>query len=313
MRTRFTVATVLVCLTSPIPLAATRPLQAAEIAVNPHAPAEFLITNQVLRPREKVPPLGANNWGACGAIEWAANNFVRNSGNEPVYWRNMHRAKKCGSNWFEIDGPGTSWWDLWTSGLFSGANLRIYRLVDKAGNPLPEKDGYLDLQQADHVQFVGRAQVIPEGSPNFPDGGWIANTYCNPFPNAWIRHGNLSVTDAAALENGRTYWYTVVAVGADNQESDHANEAAATPKAGADTPPHLLIVGDGDKVPELQAGSGIDFAPAYSAASRPIGGRCSMPAADRSSCPPASRSTPPRAESPARRKPRCRNCACSCA
>lgn len=261
MRMRLSLAPLLVCLAIPGDAALTRTAPAAEMAAAPNAPAEFVITNQVLRPREKVPPLGVNNWGGCGAVEWAANNFVRNAGNEPVYWRNMHRAKNCGSNWFEIDGPGTSWWDLWNSGLFSGADLRIYRLVDQAGKPLPEKGDYLDIEKADHVEFVGRAQVIPEGTPNFPDGGWIANVYCSPFPNGWIRHGNLSVTDAAALENGRAYWYTVVAVGADNQESENANEAEATPQAGADSTPHILIVGDDDKVPEWKAGRGMDFTP----------------------------------------------------
>jgi hypothetical protein len=102
-------------------------------AADPPAPAELVVTTTVARPAEKVPPLGPNGWGGCGAVEWAANNFVRNAGNEPVYWRNLHRVKDCGPGWFEIDGPGTSWWDLWASGFLSGASLRIYRLVDKDG------------------------------------------------------------------------------------------------------------------------------------------------------------------------------------
>lgn len=261
MRIRLCFSILLLGLVSLGNLALSGSAPAAEAAADPHAPAEFVVTDTVLRPREKVPPLGANGWGRCGAVEWAANNFVRNSGNEPVYWRNMHRAKNAGPNWFEIDGPGTSWWDLWNSGLLSGASLRIYRLVDKDGKSLPEKGDYLDVEKADHVEFVGRAQVIPEGSPEFPDGGWIANVYCHPFPNGWIRHGNLSVTDASGLENDREYWYTVVAVGTDNQESDNANEANATPQAGAATPPHVMIAGDGDKVPDLKAGVGMEFTP----------------------------------------------------
>ena len=67
-------------------------LLAADAAANPDAAAEFVITTQVLRPRDKVPALGANDWGRCGAVEWAANNFVHNSGNEPIYWRNLHRV-----------------------------------------------------------------------------------------------------------------------------------------------------------------------------------------------------------------------------
>lgn len=261
MKIRLCISILWLGLLAPGSVTSSGTARAAEVAANPNAAAEFVVTDTVLRPREKVPPLGANNWGGCGAIEWAANNFVRNAGNEPVYWRNMHRAKNVGPNWFEIDGPGTSWWDLWNSGLLSGARLRIYRLVDKDGKPLPEKGDYLDVAKADHVEFVGRAQVMPEGAPGFPDGGWIANVYCHPFPNAWIRHGNLRVTDASGLENGRTYWYTVVAVGADNQESDHANEVSATPQAGAATPPHVMIAGDGDKVPELTAGVRMEFTP----------------------------------------------------
>ncbi len=240
---------------------------AQQAPANPAAPAEFAITERVLRPRDKVPPLGVNNWGRCGAIEWAANNFVHNSGNEPVTWRNLHRVMNAGPNWFEIDGPGTSWYDLWGNGFLSGADLRIYRLVDAAGNPLPEAGNYLDLTQADRVALVGKARVVPEGAKEFPDGGWIATRYADVHPNAWVRHGNLAAADASAVENGRTYWYVVVAVSADNQESAVSNEVSATPTAGAPTPPRVLVVGDGDKLPALRAGARFEFTP------RTFGGR----------------------------------------
>jgi len=229
----------------------------------PDAPAQFVITSKVLRPQAKVPPLGANTWGRCGAIEWAANNFVHNSGNEPIHWRNLHRVKECGPNWFEIDGPGTSWWQLWGNGLLSGASLRIYRLVDRDGKSLPlnPEGNYLDLAKADHVEFVGKSQVIPEGTEGFPDGGWIANPYASPYPNAWIRHGNLSCTDCSGVENGRTYWYAIVAVGPDNQESEISNEVSVTPKAGIDTPPHVLVASDGDNLPAIKPGQGFEFTP----------------------------------------------------
>jgi len=227
---------------------------------NPDAPADIAVRDTVLRPRDKVPPLGANGWGRCGAVEWAANNFVHNSGNEPIHWRNLHRAIKVGPNWFEIDGGGASWYDLWASGFLSGANVRIYRLVDKEGKSLPLKGDYLDLALADHVKFVGNAKVIPEGSPGFPDGGWVVSTYGDVYPNAWIRHGNLTVTDASAVENGKTCWYTVVAVGAGNEESDLANEVSATPQAGLDAPPRILIVKE-DNLPPLLPGKSFEFAP----------------------------------------------------
>ena len=30
--------------------------------------------------------------------------------------------------------------------------------------------------------LAGKARVVPEGSPGFPDGGWIANTVHDAFP-----------------------------------------------------------------------------------------------------------------------------------
>jgi hypothetical protein len=136
-------------------------LSRPNITVDPNASAEFTITDTVLRPRDKLPELAANCWGGVGAVEWAANNFVRNSGNEPIYWRDLHRVMKCGPNWFEIDDPGTSWWDLRASGFLSGADLRINRLVDKAGKSLPlNKEGnYPDVSTGPPPRGVGPLSV----------------------------------------------------------------------------------------------------------------------------------------------------------
>ena len=253
-------------------LALVQSIAASTQAAEPNAPAELVVTTNVLRPRDKVPPLGANTWGRCGAVEWAANNFVHNPGNEPIYWRNLHRVANCGPNWFEIDGPGTSWWDLWGNGFLSGADLRIYRLVDADGKSVPlSKDGkYLEVSKADHVVCVGKAQVIPAGTKDFPDGGWIASRYAVVFPNAWIRHGNLSCTDGSGVENSRTYWYAAVAVGANSEESDLSNEVSATPQADLDTPPHILIEKDGDQLPALKAGGPFEFTPKVRGGEAPL-------------------------------------------
>lgn len=246
-------------------------LSAPKSTADPNAPAEITINDTVLRPREKVPPLAANTWGGCGAIEWAANNFVHGSGNEPVYWRDLHRVMQCGPNWFEIDGPGTSWYDLRANGFLSGADLRIYRLVDNSGKSLPiNKAGtYLDISTADHVLLVGKGQIVPEGQDNLPDGGWVCTRYGDVFPNNWIRHGNLTTTDAQEPQNGRTYWYAVVAVTADGKESAISNEVEATPQAGIDNPPHLLQLPE-DETLEMKAGQPFQFTPKVFAGTAPL-------------------------------------------
>ncbi|MCX5683660.1 MAG: Ig domain-containing protein [Planctomycetota bacterium] len=272
MRTRLVIGCFVLLATWTPPAPGAVPAAPAQVSANPTAPAEFTITTTVVRPREKVPPIGANTWGRCGAVEWAANNFVRNSGNEPVYWRNLHRVKDCGPNWLEIDGPGTSWYDLWGNGFLSGADLRIYRLVDKDGKPLaPNARGdNIDAAAADRAVFVGKAQIIPAGTKDFPDGGWVANRYAVVYPNAMVRHGNLAATDNSGVENGRTYWYVVVALGAGDAESELSNEASAAPAAGADTLPHLLVVKDGDPALALKAGAAFDLAPKVCGGQSPL-------------------------------------------
>jgi hypothetical protein len=247
----------LACLSGAMPALAA----AAGGAADPNAPAAFTVTDTVLRPAAKLPPLAANNWGGCGAVEWAANNFVTDSGNEPVYWRDLHRIMKCGPGWFDIDGPGTSWYDLRASGFLSGADLRIYRLVDKDGKPLPlNKEGtYPDMSVADHVVLVGKGRIVPEGDAKLPDGGWVCTKYGDVYPNAWIRHGNLTATDTQPL-NGRKYWYAVVAVSAGGTESDISNEVGIAPQAGIDNPPHLMQVPE-DKPIAALPGKAVEFTP----------------------------------------------------
>lgn len=226
--------------------------------------ARFTVTQSILAPAAKAMPLGANGWGGVGGVEWAANNFVQNAGNEPVVWRNLHRATNVGPNWFEIDGGGVSWFDLWGNGFLSGADVRIYRLVDKEGRPLPEKDGYLDLSKAERPVRVGTAKVLPVGSPGFPDGGWVVTQYAAVQSNS-IR--GTSAVDAAGVVPGRTYWYAVRALAPDGSESPFSAEVSAVPATGVGGPQFVLMPNE-NGVP-LKAGQDIWWTPRFSGGTPP--------------------------------------------
>lgn len=199
--------------------------------------AEVTIHPEVMRQAASVPPLGANDFGRMGAMDWAANNFIPNPGNEPVVWRNLHRVRTVAEDGsLTIDGGGMSWYQLWASGFLSGARVRIYRLADAQGQPLPVENGNLDARRADRFVKVGDAQVAPEGTVGLPDGGWIVETYANLAAGMKLAPSARSFTDRY-VQNGRTYWYTVVAMGPDNKESEFAGEASATPRAGAGAAP----------------------------------------------------------------------------
>ncbi|MEZ0297736.1 MAG: hypothetical protein ACAI35_14905 [Candidatus Methylacidiphilales bacterium] len=154
-------------------------LPLAGVRADVNSPAEFIVTADVAKPSAKVPPIGANDFGGPNGGEYAVNNFIRNGGNEPIAWKNMHRAMNVEGKSFELDGGSgkTSWYDLWNDGLFSGARVRVYRIVDKAGNPLPiNKMGkYLELTTADRVVLVGTTHVIKPGEEGFPKGGWVVS------------------------------------------------------------------------------------------------------------------------------------------
>ena len=201
------------------------------------APAEITVSPDVLRPAAAAPPLGVNDCGRMGAMDWAANNFIPNPGNEPVVWRNLHRVRTVADDGsLTIDGGGESWYQLWASGFLSGAKARVYRLVDAQGQPLPAENGNLDARKAARFVKVADTRVAPEGTPGLPDGGWIVESYAAVHDGAKLKPDRRSFTDTG-LQNGRTYWYTVVALGTGNMESDDAGEASATPHAGAGAPP----------------------------------------------------------------------------
>ena len=107
---------------------------------------------------------GSQQLGAGGIGGMGRQQLCLQSRQRADLLKNSHRVTKCGDNWFEIDGPGTSWYDLWTSGFLSGVDLRIYRLVDKDGKSLPVVNDYLDIDKADHPILVGTTKIIPVGA-----------------------------------------------------------------------------------------------------------------------------------------------------
>jgi hypothetical protein len=221
--------------------------------------AEVVVSSLALRSAEQAPPLGVNSFGGMGGIDWATNNFLPNPGNEPVVWRNLHRVRSVAADGLlTIDGGGTSWYQLWNSGFLSGADVRIYRLVDAEGRPLPLVGGNPDPARAVRMVLVGRTRVAPEGAPGLPDGGWLAESWGSPHPNLRFAAANCSVTDLTP-ENGREYWYSVVAIGADGKESALAEAVSATPRAGADAGP-VLHLPAGDHVKDAVPGAPLRLA-----------------------------------------------------
>ena len=225
-------------------------LSALAITLAAVEPAQVVVGTQVLRPAELVPPLGVNGFGGMGSNNWAANNLIPNPGNEPVVWRNLHRVRSVAADGLiTIDGGGVSWYQLWASGFLSGGKVRIYRLADAQGQALPVANGDIDADRASRLVKVGETQVVPEGAPGLPDGGWLVESYGPVHPTSSIDGRNLSVTDTM-VQNGRTYWYTVVTISADGTESELAAEVNATPKTGADAGPAILMPAE-DKLPDM--------------------------------------------------------------
>jgi len=145
-------------------------------AANLSVEAKFEVTNQIERPANKVPPLGANNSGGR-AINYANNNFFNNPGNEPLHWQSMFRAMNIEGKSFELDGQSTSFYDLWYDGFLSGAKVRIYRIVDKDGHTLPPGSNpalhVQNMANADRVILAGTTHILAPGEEGFPNGGWV--------------------------------------------------------------------------------------------------------------------------------------------
>lgn len=147
---------------------------------DPFAPGDITVTDTTLA--SNIEPIGANLTTISGGTNFAVNNLIRNSGYEPMVLRKFVRINRLGHysdhDYFEWDQEGgPSYWNLAWTGLFNGATVRFYRIVDNAGQPLSYSNGsdMSDIEGADHVIFIGET-TIPLPGGTLPDGGYIANT-----------------------------------------------------------------------------------------------------------------------------------------
>ncbi len=239
------------------------------LAAAPDTPARVEVS--LVQSAAANPPIGTNGFGDPGAFEFSAGNLIYESGFEPISSRRRVRVSDTGVEngirWFTYtqDGGMTNW-DLMTTGTYNGANVRIYRIVDTQGNPLPQTAGddpYLDLTNAARYTYVGSAKIPVAGSPGLPLGGWVTTTYTQPNSIAGTRT-NLDYTDAIWVENGKTYYYKVAAVvalplkegekepGTIESNLNLGPEYTATPQAGLPKTPHIYV-SDGHPFNEIPA------------------------------------------------------------
>lgn len=153
------------------------------------------VTTQVIASAANAQPMGLNMFGDIGAVKYANGNLIRGGGFEPINRRVLYRVISSGvdggKHWITLDGSGTTHYQLWGSGFYSGGNMRAYRVVDASGNPLPYTDNaayqggkILNVETADRVILVANTKVCPRGTPGLPDnaGGWQA-----PLPDTGAR------------------------------------------------------------------------------------------------------------------------------
>ncbi len=143
---------------------------------DPNLPAVITIGQTVVA--DDIEPIGANLTSISGGTNFAVNNHIKNSGFEPMMLRKFIRINRTEDNWFEWDQEGgPSYWNLAWTGLYNGATVRFYRIVNANGQPLSFNNS-TDMSNndgADHVVFLGET-TIPLPGGEFPDGGFIANT-----------------------------------------------------------------------------------------------------------------------------------------
>mgnify|MGYP002713128598 CR=1 FL=1 len=136
------------------------------IAQDENPTAEIFITDTVIA--TDIEAIGANITGIAGGTNLVTNNLIRGSGMEPAVVRYLIRVESTEAGWITWNESlgGVSMWDQNFTGFGDGATVRLYRLVDAAGQPLDYGGDMNRAENADHVQFLGETTV--------PEGGWIA-------------------------------------------------------------------------------------------------------------------------------------------
>ena len=228
---------------------ATIALALPAAAQDVNTPATITVSNKILRPKSKVPPLGAINFGGGGAIDQMANNYVRGSFNEPMSVRRLRRVSNAFGNSAELE-HGVSFYGLLGSGFLSGANVRVYRLVDKNGKSLPRvgsdpNNTTQNLDKAASAKLVRTGRIIPEGAPGFPNGGWVASKYAAVGFGDPLAH-NLKHTDFLFQKPGRTYYYVVTAVDSNGDESEYSKEISAKPAPTGSSGPRIVVTSNSE-------------------------------------------------------------------
>ncbi len=174
-------------------------------------PVQITVTDTVLRPAAEIEPLGVNNFGDIGGTKHANGNLITQNGFEPIRLRNLYRVLLAGSEgdrrWAVLDGSGTSNWQLYTSGTYSGGSLRAYRFTDAAGQSVGYKEvkgeKYLAIEQATACTPLFTTTVLPRGTSGLPEGGWQA-----PAPKTFDEFRKLDDAGKEQFKKDWKVWYS---------------------------------------------------------------------------------------------------------
>ncbi|TVQ21260.1 MAG: hypothetical protein EA383_17345 [Spirochaetaceae bacterium] len=165
----------------------------ATVSAGQHTQAVAIVTSRVVA--ENPPPIGVNEIGDMGGTAFGRGNLIPDWGFEAASIRHRYRVLDSGVDdgrpWVTLDGAGVSRFDLVASGYLSGADYRIYRIVDAAGRPLPVDPGreYLDLSAAARYVKVRSGRVPETGSPGLPLGGWVVGSTVGTEDRVYLERG----------------------------------------------------------------------------------------------------------------------------